>query len=197
MTSINMADREINCKIVYYGPGLCGKTTNLIYIHKCLNAADKRDLITLATENERTIFFDFLPLETTTIAGFTTRFQLYTIPGQIFYNATRRIILQGVDGIVFVADSQWDKQRENLESWENLKENLLSYNLNLDEIPYVLQYNKRDMEKIALRPYMEFLLNRGPRKVAAFDAVATRGDGVFDTLNAICGLVIQKLLKDV
>lgn len=192
-----MADREINCKIVYYGPGLCGKTTNLIYIHKHLQTTSKRDLITLATENERTIFFDFLPLEVSTISGFVTRFQLYTIPGQIFYNATRRIILQGVDGIVFVADSQWDKQRENLESFENLKENLASYNLLLENVPLVLQYNKRDLERVALRQYMEFLMNKGPRRVPAFEAVAVQGAGVFDTLNAICHQVITKLIQDV
>ena len=195
MPYVNKAEREINCKIVYYGPGMCGKTTNLLYIHNAIKAKHKNELITLSTEGERTIFFDFLPLETTIIQGFTTRFQLYTIPGQVFYNATRRIILQGVDGLVFVADSAWDKQKENVESFNNLKENLSTYNLQLRDIPYVVQYNKRDLPKVAMRPYMEFLLNNEEPRVPSFDAVATTGQGIFDTLNAICSLVLKRLLE--
>src|SRR5471032_460631 len=148
MTFINYAAREINCKIVYYGPGLCGKTTNLQYIYDRTNPAAKGKLISLATETDRTLFFDFLPLDLGTVRGFKTRFHLYTVPGQVFYEASRRLILKGADGVVFVADSQAERIDANLETLDNLREHLKDHNLNFDTIPYVLQLNKRDLPNI-------------------------------------------------
>src|SRR5499433_1156577 len=145
MTFINYASREINCKIVYYGPGLCGKTTNLQHIYDSTAPQAKGKLISLATESDRTLFFDFMPLELGTVRGFKTRFHLYTVPGQVFYEASRRLILKGADGVVFVADSQEERLDANFESLYNLEENLQSYNLNFSTIPYVLQLNKRDL----------------------------------------------------
>ncbi|HET6463718.1 MAG TPA: GTPase domain-containing protein, partial [Candidatus Krumholzibacteria bacterium] len=145
MSLINYSSREINCKIVYYGPGLCGKTTNIQYVYNKVDPSTKGKLITLATEMDRTLFFDFLPLELGTVKGFKTRFHLYTVPGQVYYDASRKLILRGVDGIVFVADSQSARYDANIESLYNLHENLEEYKLNLQDVPFVVQYNKRDM----------------------------------------------------
>ncbi|MFQ6096937.1 MAG: ATP/GTP-binding protein [Armatimonadota bacterium] len=193
MASINYAQREISCKIVYYGCAMCGKTTNLQYVHDKIPAREKGNLVSLATETDRTLFFDFLPLEVETVGGFNTKFQLYTVPGQVFYNATRKLVLRGVDGIVFVADSQWDRMKDNVESFRNLEENLHEYNYKLDEIPYVLQYNKRDLPDVATVEFMEFLLNNRPQRQLSFQSIATEGAGVFETLNAVCKLVLKSL----
>ncbi|MGQ9730681.1 MAG: GTP-binding protein [Candidatus Zipacnadales bacterium] len=193
MASINYAQREITCKIVYYGCAMSGKTTNLEYIHQHVPAAEKGGLVSLSTQGDRTLFFDFLPLEVADIGGFKVKFQLYTVPGQVVYNATRRLVLRGVDGIVFVADSQWSKIKENVESFENMMENLGQYGYSLDTIPYVLQYNKQDLPAIAPRHYLDFTLNRRQRRVPVFETVATEGHAVFDCLNAICQLVLAKL----
>ncbi len=190
MSIINYAKREISFKIVYYGAGVVGKTANLQYIHRCLPDANRGNLISLATGDERTLFFDFLPVSAVSVRNFTAKFQLYTVPGQVYYNMTRRLVLRGVDGIVFVADSQWDRLRENVESFRNLQENLKEYDYSLDEIPYVLQYNKRDLPKIAPMEYLEFLLNRRARRVPCFEAVAVEGKGVFDTLNTVSRMVL-------
>jgi signal recognition particle receptor subunit beta len=193
MASINYAQREITCKVVYYGCALSGKTTNLEYIHRNVPATEKGGLVSLSTQGDRTLFFDFLPLEVQDVGGFTAKFQLYTVPGQVVYNATRRLVLRGVDGIVFVADSQWSRIRENVESFQNMIDNLAQYGYSLDAIPYVLQYNKRDLEAIAPCHYLDFTMNRRSRRVAVFEAVALVGTGVFDSLNAICQLVMAKL----
>jgi len=190
MSIINYANREISFKIVYYGAGVVGKTANLQYIHRCLPDVNRGNLISLATGDERTLFFDFLPLELGQVKGFKTRFHLYTVPGQVYYDASRKLILRGVDGIVFVADSQWDRLHENVESFRNLQENLGEYDYNLDETPYVIQYNKRDLPKVAPVEYLEFLLNRRARRVPIFEAVAVDGTGVFDTLNTVSRMVL-------
>ncbi len=191
MASINYALKEISCKVVYYGPGMCGKTTNLQYIHQH-TAADKRgNMVSLATPGERTLFFDFLPLEASQVHGFKTKFQLYTVPGQVMYNSTRKLVLRGVDGVIFVCDSQWEKTRENLESFRNLSDNLASYGYSLETTPYIVQYNKRDLTNIAPTEYLQYLIN--PRQVPHFEAIAVRGEGVFDTLNAICALVLAQM----
>ena len=192
MSIINYAARVINFKVVYYGPGLAGKTANLQNIHQCLPDGNKGKMISLATGDDRTLFFDFLPVSALGVRGFTTRFQLYTVPGQTHYNMTRKLVLRGVDGVVFVADSQWDRLRDNVESYRNLDENLKEYGLNLATIPLVLQYNKRDLDKVAPVDYLEFLLNRGERRVPTFEAVAVDGTGVFDTLNTVSRLVLVK-----
>jgi signal recognition particle receptor subunit beta len=192
MSIINYAARVINFKIVYYGPGLAGKTANLQNIHQCLPDGNKGKMISLATGDDRTLFFDFLPVSALGVRGFTTRFQLYTVPGQTHYNMTRKLVLRGVDGVVFVADSQWDRLRDNVESFRNLVENLKEYGLNLATIPLVLQFNKRDLDRVAPVDYLEFLLNRGERRVPTFEAVAVGGTGVFDTLNTVSRLVLAK-----
>ena len=192
MSIINYAARVINFKVVYYGPGLAGKTANLQNIHQVLPDGNKGKMISLATGDDRTLFFDFLPVSALGVRGFTTRFQLYTVPGQTHYNMTRKLVLRGVDGVVFVADSQWDRLRDNVESYRNLDENLKEYGLNLATIPLVLQSNKRDLGRIAPVDYMEFLLNRGERRVPTFEAVAVDGTGVFDTLNTVSRLVLVK-----
>ena len=191
MASINYALKEISCKIVYYGPGMCGKTTNLQQIHQQTMPDKRGNMVSLATPGERTLFFDFLPLEASQIHGFRTKFQLYTVPGQVMYNSTRKLVLRGVDGVIFVCDSQWDKMRENLESFRNLMENLAAYGYSLETTPYVVQYNKRDLPTIAPVDYMQYVIN--PRQVPDFEAVAIRGDGVFETLDAICTLVLANL----
>jgi len=193
MSFINYSSREINCKIVYYGPGLCGKTTNLQYIYNKTNPEAKGKMISLATETERTLFFDFLPLSLGEIRGFKTRFHLYTVPGQVFYDASRKLILKGVDGVVFVADSQIERMEANLESLENLRTNLAEQGYDLDKIPFVIQYNKRDLPNAATTEELRRLLN--PRQVPDFEGSATRGDGVFDTLKAIAKLVLIELKK--
>ena len=190
MSVINHAEKVIHFKIVYYGPGVAGKTANLQYVHRTLPSTNKGNMISLATGDDRTIFFDFLPVQALSIRGFETRFQLYTVPGQVHYNMTRRLVLRGVDGIVFVADSQWDRLRENVESLRNLEDNLKQYEISLDEIPYVVQYNKRDLANIAPVDYLEYMLNRRTRRVPFFEAVATEGKGVFDTLNTVSRMVL-------
>ena len=193
MTFINYAAREINCKIVYYGPGLCGKTTNLQYIYDRTNPAAKGKLISLATETDRTLFFDFLPLDLGTVRGFKTRFHLYTVPGQVFYDASRKLILKGVDGVVFCADSQVGRLEANQESLENLRTNLAEQGYNLDKLPYVMQYNKRDLPEVATIEELRELLN--PGGVPEFEAIARTGVGVFDTLKAVAKLVLTELKK--
>jgi len=193
MTFINLMAREINCKIVYYGPGLCGKTTNLELIYNRTKPDAKGKMVSLATETDRTLFFDFLPIELGEIRGFKTRFHLYTVPGQVFYDASRKLILKGVDGCVFVADSQIARADANEESLENLKENLAEYGMNLDEIPYVIQYNKRDLPAIMEVDELRSLLN--PDGVPDFEAVASEGRGVFETLKAVARLVFMELKK--
>jgi mutual gliding-motility protein MglA len=191
MSMINYALREINCKIVYYGPGLCGKTTNLEYVYDKVAPNTRGKLISLATESERTLFFDFLPVDLGSIRGFKTRFHLYTVPGQVYYNASRKLILKGVDGVVFVGDSQVERLDANIESMHNLYENLAQYGLDLGELPYVIQYNKRDLPNTATIEELEANLN--PTGVPYFEAVATRGIGVFDTLKAVSKQVIKSL----
>ncbi len=193
MSFINYASREINCKIVYYGPGLCGKTTNLQFIYtKTANEA-KGKMISLATETERTLFFDFLPLALGEIRGFKTRFHLYTVPGQVFYDASRKLILKGVDGVVFVADSQEERFDANIESLENLKDNLEEQGFDIEKIPFVIQYNKRDLPNCSSVEELSDLLN--PRRVPELEACATTGEGIFETLKAIAKLVLTDLNK--
>ena len=196
MSTINYASKEIFFKIVYYGCGLSGKTTNLQQIHSNAPSTNKGNLVSLATETDRTLFFDFLPIDAIKIGGFSTKFQLYTVPGQVHYNATRKLVLRGVDGIVFVADSQWEKMRENVESFRNLEENLSEYDYSLDDIPYVLQFNKRDLENKGPVEYLQYLLNRRRVRVANCEAVAIQGIGVFDTLNRVAKLVLHKLSQE-
>jgi signal recognition particle receptor subunit beta len=193
MSFINYLSREINCKIVYYGPGLCGKTTNLQYIYNRTNPDAKGKMISLATETERTLFFDFLPLEIGEIRGFKTRFHLYTVPGQVFYDASRKLILKGVDGVVFVADSQMLRAEANIESMENLRTNLAEQGYNLDTLPYVIQYNKRDMPAVSPVEELRSMLN--PHNVPDFNAVATTGEGVFETLKSVAKLVLTELKR--
>jgi signal recognition particle receptor subunit beta len=193
MSFINYLSREINCKIVYYGPGLCGKTTNLQYIYNRTNPDAKGKMISLATETERTLFFDFLPLEIGEIRGFKTRFHLYTVPGQVFYDASRKLILKGVDGVVFVADSQMLRAEANIESMDNLRTNLAEQGYNLDTLPYVIQYNKRDMPAVSPVDELRAMLN--PNGVPDFSAVATTGEGVFETLKSVAKLVLTELKR--
>ena len=193
MSFINYSSREINCKIVYYGPGLCGKTTNLQYVYARTSPEAKGKMISLATETERTLFFDFLPLSLGEIRGFKTRFHLYTVPGQVFYDASRKLILKGVDGVVFVADSQIERMEANLESVENLRINLSEQGYDLNRIPYVVQYNKRDLPNVATVEELRRLLN--PRGVPEFQAVAPTGVGVFDTLKQVAKLVLTELKR--
>jgi mutual gliding-motility protein MglA len=193
MSFINYLSREINCKIVYYGPGLCGKTTNLQYIYNKTNPEAKGKMISLATETERTLFFDFLPLALGEIRGFKTRFHLYTVPGQVFYDASRKLILKGVDGVVFVADSQIARMEANLESMENLRTNLAEQGYSLDKLPYVVQYNKRDMPSVAPVDELRRLLN--PQNVPDYEGVASTGIGVFETLKSVAKLVLTELKR--
>ena len=223
MSLINYASREINCKLVYYGPGLGGKTTNLEYIYEKVAPASKGKMISLATETERTLFFDFLPVDLGTIRGFKTRFHLYTVPGQVYYNASRRLILKGVDGVVFVADSQMERFDANVESMQNLYDNMAQHGLDIRRIPFVIQYNKRDLPNAAPLVQLEESLNPGwavedparqrpaadpyrsgqllvqevdgmwLERVSSFEACALRGEGVFDTLRAIAKLVLKTL----
>jgi small GTP-binding protein len=190
MSVINYAQRVIDFKIVYYGPGMAGKTANLQYIHRCLPNGNRGNMISLATGDDRTIYFDFLPVTALTVRGFQTRFQLYTVPGQVQYNATRRLVLRGADGLVFVADSQFERLRENVESFRDLEANLREYESTLDEIPYVLQYNKRDLPNLAPLSYLEFVLNRRAARVPFFEASAIDGKGVFETLNTVSRMAL-------
>ncbi len=193
MSFINYSSREINCKIVYYGPGLCGKTTNLQHIYTKTNPDLKGKMISLATETERTLFFDFLPLALGEIRGFKTRFHLYTVPGQVFYDASRKLILKGVDGVVFVADSQIERMEANVESLENLRTNLGEQGFDLEKLTYVVQYNKRDLPNAAPLPEMQRLLN--PNRVVEFEACASVGSGVFETLKGVAKGVLSDLKK--
>ena len=193
MSFINYASREINCKVVYYGAGLCGKTTNLHFIYKRTKPELKGQMISLATETERTLFFDFLPLALGQIRGFKNRFHLYTVPGQVFYDASRKLILKGVDGVVFVADSQVERMEANLESFDNLRVNLREHGYDLDALPCTLQYNKRDLPNAVPVEEMRKLLN--PSGLPDFESCATAGSGVFDTLKSIAKLVLTDLKR--
>jgi len=193
MSFINYMAREINCKIVYYGPGLCGKTTNLQYIYERTNPEAKGKMISLATETERTLFFDFLPLALGEIRGFKTRFHLYTVPGQVFYDASRKLILKGVDGVIFVADSQIERLEANQESVDNLRINLAEQGYSLEKIPYVVQYNKRDLPNAMTVEELRELVN--PMKVPDYEACARTGVGVFDTLKAVSKAVLTELKR--
>jgi mutual gliding-motility protein MglA len=223
MSMINYASREINCKLVYYGPGLGGKTTNLEFVYNKVSPNSRGKLISLATETERTLFFDFLPVDLGTIRGFKTRFHLYTVPGQVYYNASRKLILKGVDGVVFVADSQIERMEANIESMQNLYDNMAQHGYNLTTIPFLIQYNKRDLPNAATIRELQAALNPGwpvedavRQKQAAdpyhegellveqldgqwverapyFEAVAMTGEGVFDTLKAVSKLVLKSL----
>ena len=191
MSFINHMTKEINCKVVYYGPGLCGKTANLQYVFEKTNPANKGKMISLATESERTLFFDFMPIDLGMVRGFKVRFHLYTVPGQVFYDASRKLILKGSDGVIFVADSQAERLEANQESLDNLHHNLAEYGLRTDAAPYIVQYNKRDlpnaMEVEELRP----LLN--PTGVPEFEACARTGMGVFETLKGVSRGILGKL----
>jgi mutual gliding-motility protein MglA len=193
MTFINYAAREINCKLVYYGPGLGGKTTNIKYVYEKTNPTSKGKLISLATETDRTLFFDFLPLDLGEIRGFRTRFHLYTVPGQVFYDASRKLILKGVDGVVFVADSQAARMDANLESLKNLEINLKDQGYDLKNIPYVLQFNKRDLP--TAMPFEDMKKRLHFRSEPLFEAVASKGTGVFETLKTIAKMVLMDLRK--
>jgi hypothetical protein len=224
MSMINYASREINCKIVYYGPGLGGKTTNLEHVYEKVSPSTRGKLISLATETERTLFFDFLPVDLGTIRGFRTRFHLYTVPGQVYYNASRKLILRGVDGVVFVADSQADRAEANVEAMQNLYDNLAEHGYDLTKLPFVIQYNKRDLPDAAPLAELDAMLNPGWEvtdsarqrpaenpfrpgealverlptgewweRAPAFEAVASNGAGVFDTLKAVSKLVVRAI----
>lgn len=191
MPVIDYEHREVGCKVVYYGPAMSGKTTNLQCLHERVAEAFRGQLISFATAADRTIYFDLLPLEAEAVHGLKVKVQLYTVPGQVYYNSTRQLVLQGADGVVFVADSQWNRMRDNLESLRDLEANLQQQQRGLSTVPYVLQYNKRDLTGIAPPEYMDFLLNRGG--VPAFQTSAARGTGVVETLETICKLILYQL----
>jgi len=193
MTFINYAAKEINCKIVYYGPGLGGKTTNLQYVYNKTAPERKGKMISLATEADRTLFFDFLPLDLGSIRGFTTRFHLYTVPGQVFYDASRKLILKGVDGVVFVADSQRERMEANIESIRNLEQNLVDHGFDLKAIPYALQFNKQDLPNAVPVDEMYRMLNY--KREPTFGAIATEGVGVFETLKSVAKQILVDLRK--
>lgn len=191
MSFVNYVTKEVNCKIVYYGPGLGGKTTNIQYVYQKTSGDAKGNIISLNTENERTLFFDFLPLDLGEIRGFKTRFHLYTVPGQVFYEASRKLILRGVDGIVFVADSQVERMESNIESLKSLEKNLTEQGYDIEKVPLVMQWNKRDLPNITSIKDLHEALNKW--KVPEFEAVAVKGQGVFDTLKMISKLVLMNL----
>lgn len=191
MSFVNYHTKEINCKIVYYGPGLGGKTTNIQYIYQKTSSNNKGQMITLNTENERTLFFDFLPLDLGEIRGFKTRFHLYTVPGQVFYEASRKLILRGVDGLVFVADSQVERMEANLESYQGLERNLADQGYDVSKVPVVMQWNKRDLPNIVPVEDLQMQLNK--RKFPAFEATAVSGEGVFETLKMISKSVLLNI----
>ena len=193
MTFINYASREINCKIVYYGPGLCGKTTNIQWIYEQAHPEKRGKLVSLATETDRTLFFDFLPLDMGMVKGFKVRFHLYTVPGQVFYDASRKLILRGCDGMIFVADSQYARMEANIESIANLATNLKENGFDIRTIPYVLQLNKRDMPSAAPADEMERLLRF--RNEPMIEAVANQGTGVIETLKACARQILMELQK--
>lgn len=186
--------KKRNCKIVYYGPAMSGKTTNLRHIYNKVNPESKGKLVSLSTETERTLFFDFLPLALGEVLGYDTRFHLYTVPGQVFYNTSRKLILKGVDGVVFVADSQVERMEANIESMENLKVNLKEQGYDLDAIPFIIQYNKRDLPNISSMKELKSILN--PNEVSEFESIATQGKGVFEGLKAIVKMVLSEIKKD-
>jgi mutual gliding-motility protein MglA len=188
---INYASKEINCKIVYFGPGLSGKTTNVQYIFEHAHENQRGKLVTLSTENERTLFFDFLPLDIGEVRGYKTRFHLYTIPGQTFYEVSQQFILKGIDGVVFVADSQAERMEANIESFEALQKHLEQQGYDLAKLPLVFQYNKRDMRGVVAVSEMEATFN--PMRRPFFEAVANRGQGVMETLQAVSQWVIREL----
>lgn len=194
MSTINFSAREINFKIVYYGPGLSGKTTNLKEIYDRVPGESKGEMVSLATEDERTLFFDFLPLDLGSVNGFKTRFHLYTVPGQVFYNSSRKLILRGVDGVVFVADSAPNRLRANAESLRNLRENLLEYDLRLGDVPFVIQINKRDLPDALPMDMVNAVLNPEGR-FQVFEAVASEFKGVFEPLRAVATMVLEKLAQ--
>jgi len=193
MSFINYASREINCKIVYYGPGLCGKTTNLQFVYQKTAPEAKGKMISLATETERTLFFDFLPLALGEIRGFKTRFHLYTVPGQVFYDASRKLILKGVDGVVFVVDSQEERMDANSESLDNLRDNLEEQVYDLNKLPFVIQYNKRDLPNLI--PVEELRREFNRTGVPDFEACAATGEGVFETLKAVAKLILVDMKR--
>jgi hypothetical protein len=196
MSFVSFARKEISFKIVYYGPPLCGKTTNLEYLHKAMPPRARGPMTILSTREDRTLYFDFLPLQSRAIKGFVSKFQLYTVPGQTIYGETRRLVLNGVDGLVFVADSQWSVMESNVESLRDLDQNLRTYRLSLEDLPHVLQYNKRDLPNVAPRHYLEFLLNRGSVRVPSFESVATAGTGIYETLNRIAKMAMAKFIEE-
>lgn len=191
MSFVNYHTKEINCKIVYYGPGLGGKTTNIQYIYQKTSAQNKGQMVTLNTENERTLFFDFLPLDLGEIRGFKTRFHLYTVPGQVFYEASRKLILRGVDGLVFVADSQVERMEANLESYHGLEKNLTDQGYDISKVPMIMQWNKRDLPNIVPVEDLQFQINK--RKFPAFEASAVTGKGVFETLKMVSKSVLLNI----
>ncbi len=195
MSLVNFTTREITCKIVYYGPGRSGKTTNLHYIYGRVPESRRGRMVSLATQTDRTLFFDFLPIDLGQISGFTTRFQLYTVPGQVYYNATRRLVLQGADGVVFVADSQARQLDENLESLQNLQANLLEHGIDIRALPVVMQYNKQDLPRELILQLLELDDALNFRGVPSFPADALHGNGVFETLKAITELVLRRLAQ--
>jgi signal recognition particle receptor subunit beta len=193
MTYVNHLSKEINCKIVYYGPGLCGKTTNLHWIFGQTRPDSKGKMISLATDTDRTLFFDFLPIDLGVIRGFKVRFHLYTVPGQVFYDASRRLVLKGADGVVFVADSQPSRIEANIESVENLENNLAGSGVKLSEVPYVIQYNKRDLADVMSIEDLRAQLN--PHGVPEYEASAMTGEGVFDTLKGLSRAVLNNVAR--
>ena len=193
MSFVNRMSKEINCKIVYYGAGLCGKTANLQYVHAATKPESRGKMISLETETERTLFFDFLPLDLGRISDHKVRFHLYTVPGQVFYDASRRLILKGADGVVYVADSQISRMEANIESRENLEQNLATYNASLATLPHVVQYNKRDLPEIL--PIADLRAALNPHAAPEYEAVAKTGAGVFDTLKGLAKLVLTQLAK--
>ena len=191
MVQINFALKEVNCKIVFYGPGMSGKTTNLEIVHQKAPESNKGELTSISTDGDRTLFFDFMPLDLGTVAGMRTKFQLYTVPGQVYYNSTRKLVLQGVDGIIFVADSDPEKLQENIDSYDNLIENLAEYGKDARELPHVIQYNKRDLPNAMPVEALDKAMNRFG--VPTFEAVANTGEGVFPTLKTLAGMVLESI----
>jgi len=193
MVQINFALKEVNCKIVFYGQGMSGKTTNLEIIHQKAPEENKGELTSISTDGDRTLFFDFMPLDLGTVAGMRTKFQLYTVPGQVYYNSTRKLVLQGADGVIFIADSDADKLAENIESYENLIENMTEYGKDIRELPHVIQYNKRDHPNAMSVEDLDKQFNRFG--VPTFEAVAVTGEGVFPTLKVLAGMVLESIDK--
>jgi mutual gliding-motility protein MglA len=195
MSFINFSRKEISFKVVYYGTALCGKTTNVEQIHRAIAPEFKGEMTMLSTKQDRTLFFDFLPIKSDIIKGYVSKFQIYTVPGQVIYNETRKLVLRNVDGVVFVADSQWSKMQENGESFNNLEANLNEQGKSLDSMPYILQFNKRDLENIAPVHYMDFMLNQRANRVPYFESIASQGVGVLESLNQIAKMVLGNFIE--